>query len=101
MNFNKDTGRNELSVGRVATIALLILAIARYWAVSLELPNSLETMIMVLLGYNAADKVIKAPWKTSPIAEVLTELKEVVSPPAKIPSSILQPVEVSPESPEK
>lgn len=62
-----------LSIGRTFLVLLLILAILKFWWIGIDIPSTLETIVMSLLGYElgkkARDTVIKVKTKGEEDAE--------------------------------
>ncbi len=56
-----------ISMGRSFLVLLLILAILKFWWIGINIPSTLETTVMSLLGYElgkkARDAVVKVKTK--------------------------------------
>lgn len=56
-----------MSMGRTFLVLLLLLAIYKFWFIGLDIPATLETIVMSLLGYElgkkARDAVVKVKTK--------------------------------------
>lgn len=62
-----------ISMGRSFLVLLLLLAILKFWWIGINIPSTLETIVMSLLGYElgkkARDAVIKVKTRNEEIEE--------------------------------